>query len=262
MVTRVENKKSWFARHPVWAGVLGVIAFLFILGIIIPDTPDNEADFTISTESQQLNSEIKKPVNVYSMNQNVPVDELLYQVTGAETFTSMGTTYFSKETDGNFVKVYLRITNNGQETEQIFTPRFRIEDSRGRKYDRLSDDAFYIADGIEFGKQLQPSLATSGAIVFEMPKDSNSLKLVIVGDWLSDSEVKIELSGIEDIGTDKTLQEEQDRQYEEALADAEKKTQELLSKCNSPFVCTSSCSQYMDVGQKDCSSGEVCCLQN
>jgi hypothetical protein len=198
---------------------------------------------------------------IFSINQDIDVDYLKYKVTKVQTFTKMGTSMFKKETAGKFIKVYLSITNNAKETKQILTPRFKLIDSQDRKFDRLSDDSLYIADVLEFGKQLQPGLAVSGAIVFEMPKDSENIKLLISGDWLSLTEVMIELSDIQDIGTDTTQKDEQDEMMDELMSDAESQVEELMNQCNSPFVCTSSCQEFMDVGQKDCSSGQVCCMQ-
>ena len=194
------------------------------------------------------------------MNQNVDIDYLTYKVTKVETFTEMGISLFKKETNGKFVKVYIEITNNAKETKEIFSPRFKLEDNQERKYDRISDDILYISDGLELGKQLQPGLMTSGAIVFEMPKDSSDLFLLISGDWLSVSEVKIALSNVKNIGKETTLKEEQDEMWNEAMEESEEKVEEIMGKCNSPYKCSSDCAVASDVGQKDCSSEQVCCL--
>ena len=212
----------------------------------------------------------------YPINHDIQVDYLIYKVTKVETFTEMGTSLLNKKTNGKFVKVYLEITNNAKETKEIFTPRFKIIDNQDRKFDRISDDLFYISDAIEFGKQLQPGLPVAGAIVFELPKDSTNLILSITGDWVYNSEVKVALTNIKDIGRDTTLKEKQDEMMDQIMSDAKKQTDELMkqvqqdsqqnledlmNQCISPFVCTSSCPQYMDLGTKNCQSGQVCCLQ-
>jgi len=197
---------------------------------------------------------------IYSMNQDINVDYLTYKVTKAQTFTKMGNSIFNKETTGKFVKVYLSITNNAKETKQIFTPRFKLIDNQDRKFDRISDDMFYIADYLEFGEQLQPSLTVYGAIVFEFPKDSDGLKLEISGDWLSATKVTITLSNIQNIGIDTTLKDEQDEMMDDLIEEAEEQVEEIMRQCNSPFKCSSDCAQYSDVGQKDCPSGQVCCM--
>ena len=147
----------------------------------------------------------------YSMNEDVKVDDFTYRVTKAEEFTAMGTSIYKKETQGKFIKVYLTITNNAKETKQMFSPTFNIEDNQGRSYDKLSDDMMYIGDYIEFGKQLQPGLSASGAAVFELPKDSMSLKLVIQGGVFSTTKVKVALATITDIGRDTTQIEKQNK---------------------------------------------------
>ena len=193
-------------------------------------TQNTQVDEIESQQKEQTQQTETPKETIYSMNQDIEVDYITYKITKAETFTEMGTSMFNKETEGKFVKVYLRLTNNAQETKQIFTPRFKIEDSKGRKYDRISDDMMYIADYLEFGKQLQPGLGTSGAIVFELPKDSENLKLVISGDWVSTSEVKVELSSIQDIGKDTTQKDEQDEMMDEAMADAQQQMDEMMQQ--------------------------------
>lgn len=214
--------------------ILAFIGFLFlcmviaafVFGMDSSDTGTNNIEIentgqealTNNQESPSTEDE-QKPEKVYSMNENIVVDYLSYKITKAETFNEMGVVVYNKETNGKFIKVYMDITNNAKETKNIFSPRFEIEDNQGRIYHRLSDDIIYIADYIEFGKQLQPGLTASGAIVFELPKDSSELKLVVSGDFLSVSEIKVDLSNIQDIGKDTTLKDEQDAMMEEVMQD-------------------------------------------
>jgi len=37
--------------------------------------------------------------------------------------------------------------------------------------------------------------------------------------------------------------------------------EDIMNQCDAPFSCSSSCSEYMDMGQKDCPSGQVCCME-
>ena len=97
--------------------------------------------------------------------------------------------------------------------------------------------------------------------MFELPKDSIDLKLIIIGDWLSTTEVIVLLDNIKDIGKDTTQKEKQDEIMEEAIKEGEEMMEELMSQCNTPFKCSSNCQQFLDVGQKDCPSGQVCCIE-
>jgi len=154
------------------------------------------------------------------------------------------------------------ITNESNKSKNIFTPRFTLIDSKEREFDAYSISSMYIADGLSFAEQLQPGLAVEGAEVFELPKDAEGLKLEIKGDWLSLSKIIINIGKVTDIGKDTTLKDQQDEQMDELMEKAKQDTEELMNQCNAPFKCTSSCPQYMAVGQKDCSSGKVCCMQS
>jgi hypothetical protein len=181
----------------------------------------------LDKSKEEINDIIKKG---YPMNKDIKVDYLTYKITKAETFTEMGTSLFKKETNGKFIKVYLDITNNAKETKQIFSPRFQIIDNYERKYDRVADDMMYIADYLQLGVQLQPGLTKSGAIVFELPKDSDNLKLIISGDWISVSEVIISLDNINNIGKDTTLKDQQDKMMDEARAESQTQMDELTKE--------------------------------
>jgi len=202
-----------------------VILGLIIMSIMNPPQLNSPEPVPIKE------SEIPKE-KVYSQNEKIMVDYLIYEVVKTETFREMGTAIFNKKTNGKFVKVYLEITNNAKETKQIFSPRFKIEDNQGRKYDRLSDDMLYIADYLQFGQQLQPGLTTAGAIIFELPRDSEELVLIIKGDWVSVSETKVSLATIKEIGVDATQKEKQDKVMDEVMVDAEKQMEKLMNKYN------------------------------
>lgn len=213
-------------------------SFILLLAILLTgcvssstQSTSNEVQETSSNTQEQVIVEKEVPKEtIYSMNEDVSVDYLKYKVTKVETFTEMGSSFLKKETNGKFVKVSLDILNNAKETKTIMTPRFRIHDSQERKYDRLSGDMMYIADPIEFGKQVQPGLSTSGAIIFEMPKDSEDLTLIISGDWLSISEVKVSLSDIKDIGKETSLKDKNDAAMDEAMADSQAQVDALMAQ--------------------------------
>ncbi len=214
-----------------------LILFLILSMLIIYACSGQQVQQQVTQPSQKQEiqetptktTEVPKE-KIYSMNENANVDYLTYKVTKAETFTEMGTSLVNKKTNGKFVKVYLDITNNAKETKQILTPRFKIIDNQDRQFDRVSDDILYISDGINFGEQLQPSLTLSGAIVFELPKDSEDLKLIIMGDWASTTEIKIALSNIKYIGKDTTLKNKIDTQMEDLRKESQAEVEEMLNQ--------------------------------
>ena len=240
-----EKSKIWY-----WIGSILAI-YLIFAGCNSLFSTETTKETTSQNIEQQITTETEDQTEkIYTLNDEVKVDYLTYTIKKAETFTEMGSSVFNKKTNGKFIKIYIEVMNDAKETKDMFTPRFKIEDNQGRKFERLSDDMLYIADSINFGQQLQPGLSVSGAVVFELPKDSEGLKLIIIGDWLSDTEIKVYLKDIEDMGKDTTQQKEQDKMMDD-----------LMNQCNAPFKCSSSCKEYMDMGQKDCPSGQVCCME-
>ena len=248
------NKQNLNGKGLAIVGLVFGCVVLFLTSIVVftlngsNEVSDSLDESSVVVDNSASQTEDEEEI-IYSIDENIPVDYLTYKVTNVETFTEMGSTFLKEETNGKFIKVYIEITNNALETKQLFSPRFTIVDSLDRSYDEFSGYGLYISDGFDFGQQLQPGLSESGAVVFEMPKDSEELTLVINGDWLSMTEVKISLDQINDVRIDTTLEDEQDAMIEESM-----------NKCSAPFKCFSSCDEYMDVGQKDCSAGEVCCM--
>lgn len=258
---KIKHKSSIpFGRIGQIIGVIILIALLFKMfgGSTFETSKSLNSDVQESKTDSKVEESQKQ--TLYQINDPVVVDYLTYTVTKAERFKEMGTPFMDKKTEGTFIKIYIKIVNNAKETKNLFSPRFVLIDDKGRNFDRLSDDYFYINDAIEFGKQLQPGLGTSGAIVFEVPEDFNGLTLAITGDWKSTSEARIGITTLYDIGKDLTMQKEQDKIMEQAMAEGQKQMEELMNQCNYPFSCKSYCSEYLNVGQKNCPSGTICCM--
>jgi len=235
-----------------WIIVVAVVGLILISGCGSSSTSTTDNNNQNNSQNNAVNnpSSTIKEANI-KIGETTKVDDLSYKVTKVESFTKMGSSFMEEETTGKFIKVYLEILNESSESKNIFTPRFKIIDSKERKFDEFPASTLYIADGINFGEQLQPGLTLSGATVFEIPKDATGLTLEIGGDWLSITKINIELGTIEDIGEDTTLEDKLDEDLED-----------IYSQCNAPFSCSSNCPEYLDVGQKDCPAGQLCCMQN
>jgi len=211
-----------------------IIFFTIFIGALQEGTKDIAAQETTKTsgsdEAKSAQPKEEPKEKLYSMDEDINVDYLTYRVTNVQIFNEMGTSFMKKEADGRFVKVYLEITNKAKETKQIFTPRFTLVDDQGREYDRMADDMLYISDYIEFGKQVQPSVTTKGAVVFEIAKDAKKLGLIIRGDWLSVSQVVVIITQMENIGKDTTLRDKQDDMMDEMMGDAEEQMQDIMGQ--------------------------------
>jgi hypothetical protein len=207
--------------------ILAIIFSVIFLSACVefPETVNSKIDSSTQNKlsAQIENQEITKD-KIYSILEDINVDYLNYKVTKVETFTEMDSYFINKKTEGKFIKVSLEIKNMAKETKQIFTPRFTLIDSQERRFSELAGDSSYIADGLEWIPQLQPGLAISGAIVFEVPKDSENLTLEISGDFMSNTKVQVFLSKIQNIGKDTTLKDEADKKINDLMGTPNKNT--------------------------------------
>ena len=206
------------------------LLIIFILGLVLLNGCG--ANPEIGKIEPMIEQKQETPVKTYNIGESINLDYLTYKVHKAESFTKMGTSMMKKETNGKFIKLYLSILNKAKETKQIFSPRFTLIDSQDRQFDQAVEATLYIKDFILFGEQLQPGLPLEGAIVFELPKDANNLKLKVVGDWLSISEVIINLNNIQDIGQDTTMQDELDTQMEDIMEQSQQQMEAMMDNFN------------------------------
>jgi len=75
------------------------------------------------------------------------VDDIVYTVTNVKTTDKIGEslmdTFFGAEADGIFYVISLKVENKGKESKNIFTPRFKIIDNKGRSYDPDTEAEIY-----------------------------------------------------------------------------------------------------------------------
>jgi len=85
----------------------------------------------------------------------------------------------AKRSEGKFIYVQFRVTNNTSEAEGIlFTPV--LQDSRGRKFEELDDLEFYLGEnetGI-FAEQLPPGLPKRFSAIFEVPSGATGFRFM------------------------------------------------------------------------------------
>lgn len=215
---------------------------LFLLALIVflvgcaTEQASNVAPTKVESAPSQVEpapeKQVEKEVKTFKIGEEIRVDDLTYVIDKVETYTSLGTSFFGKETQGLFYKVYLSITNNARETQNIFTPRFKIIDDEGYEYDSDTEGELYVEDTIFFGEQLQPRLAVSGSKIFELPKIAKNLKLEIRGNWLSTEKVVVDLESSKIItkGKETSTQDKIDDEIEDLTKQSQAELDKLLEQ--------------------------------
>lgn len=145
------------------------------------------------TEKSEPEMTKSKKTLTAKIGEVMTVDNIAYRVNEVNTFFAVGSHYFGVKADGIFYVVDISVENLAKETQNLYTPRFRIIDSKERKYDEDTGAEFYHDNAISFGKQLQPNLPIQGVIIFDLPESAEGLKLEISGDWLSVEKILVGL---------------------------------------------------------------------
>lgn len=181
-----SDLRSWFARHPILTGLIAII------GIIVVISAAGSGSKTQKQETKPEASEAKvaaeNPVVLAKIGEAVDDSDLSFTVKDVKSKTTLGT-YYSKNSQGLFYIVTVGIKNTGKDTKMIDSSQFKVKDNQGRTFDRSIDGQ--TALGLQQGRvdlflqQVQPSLAVTGDIVFDVPKDATGLKLVVKGSLFS-----------------------------------------------------------------------------
>ncbi|MFH1400808.1 MAG: DUF4352 domain-containing protein [Nanoarchaeota archaeon] len=181
--------------------VLNAIMLLMVIGLlalfgtqIVNDDPSDVVNSL--DDAPVVKDTVAANQPVYGMGDPVVVDNVAYIVYAGRQSNAIGNTILQKTTTGKLISLDIGVMNVGKKTQQIFTPRFTLKDGQGRVYDELADDMLYVDNPLMLGEQIQPDVVKRGTIVFEVPATSSNLELVISGDWLSTSQVEIQLDNI------------------------------------------------------------------
>jgi hypothetical protein len=184
-----DKKTNWFIKHKVITGLLVIILILLI-----------------GSSGSKSNSGSKQQDNTKQTYQDTPKLSKINEVatSGEVSFTVIKVTeaktlgqYFSRDAQGIFKIITLKIENNGKETKTIDSSMIKLKDSKGRTFERSIDGQ--TAKGIDKGKvdlflqQVQPGLGVTGDIVFDIPKESTGLVLTARSGLLAgDAEISLE----------------------------------------------------------------------
>ncbi|MBI3250594.1 MAG: DUF4352 domain-containing protein [Candidatus Andersenbacteria bacterium] len=189
-----QQRKNWFARHKIMTGIMVVIIFLIVLGMI-GGSGDQSGSSTSTQKTSSGGSEAETTTatapaaTVAKIGEPVTDGDLTFTVTGVTTKQTLGNTFTQRDAQGTFHVVMLKIENKGKETKTTDSSMFKIVDSQGREFERSIDGQ--TAVGLSQGKvdlflqQIQPGLSVTGDIVFDLPADATGTQLIVKGSLFS-----------------------------------------------------------------------------
>ena len=176
----VKEKKPFYKR--VWFWILAVVVILIAIdslgGNDDKSTSSNKTNNAssqkaASSTSAKAKTETKKE-ETYSMNQDVKVGDMVYNVSSKEVAKQVGPSVFPTDAKDTFLVVTLTVTNKGNEAVTVDSSFFKLKE--GDKTFDADASASMSANQDESGQitnsfflqKLNPDVSLSGKIVFDV----------------------------------------------------------------------------------------------
>ncbi|HNS64994.1 MAG TPA: DUF4352 domain-containing protein [Candidatus Woesebacteria bacterium] len=188
-----EKKGNWFMRHKILTGILVFIVFIVVVSA---SGGDSSPSGSSSSGSKQEQSQKQEKITA-KIGEQVQSGDLAFTVNGVKDYQSLGNSFTSKDAQGVFKVVSLKIENVGKETKTIDSSMIKLMDSEGRTFERSIDGQ--TAKGLSQGQvdlflqQVQPGLSVNGEIVFDIPETAQGLVIELRGGLFA-TPAEVELS--------------------------------------------------------------------
>lgn len=176
-------KKPLFKRWWFW-----VIVVIVVIGAIASGGNDNTkptADNSKPTVSDSTKKEDKKEEEkTYKIGDDITsgkINVIINSCTEKKEFKSGNQFIDDVKTEGKFIVVEAKITNNDSESRTIDTNMFKLVDSQDREFDVYSKFELMtiLDDKYLFLESVNPGMSRTGTFVFEVPEDVNTYSLKI-----------------------------------------------------------------------------------
>ncbi|MDO5495489.1 MAG: DUF4352 domain-containing protein [bacterium] len=213
-------KRSWFARHKILTGVLGVVAIGVLAAALgggdgepsstptppaaavgSPTDAGSPADsqdpgepapateavggseapgVPEASDAPEEEPAVQEPVTA-AIGDAVEVGDFTVTVTGIEAgIERVGNEYFGDEAQGQFVKVNLAVTNNGDSAEHFLDSLQKLMDEQGREHSS-SSSVIYLEDENLMATQINPGNTAEGSLLYDIPADAVPAVLKLAG---------------------------------------------------------------------------------
>lgn len=177
-VVVVKEKKS-LLKKVLGFGCLGVVV-LAAIGMVASSGGNKTGNFdtAINPASTQKSE--------YAVGEEVKQGSITLTVTDVQKNYSTGDQFSKPEAGKEFVRVNVKLVNGSSSTRSYNVYDFKIQTSTGNRL----DEAFVVGvpNELHYG-ELASGGSVVGNIVFEVPENDKSLKLIYNGSFLSDEVV-------------------------------------------------------------------------
>jgi hypothetical protein len=221
-------RRSWFARHKILTGILGVLVLFMIIGALggdddesssaAPTTAEStrpaeegtgssarsqgstadesaaeeteEETAPETTEDEPVEDEPAGP----QVGEVVTVGDFAVTVTGTEGgLDRIGDATFGEEAQGQFVKVFVTVENTGDSAEYFFDSDQELIDDQDRQHS-TSSSSWLLDEESLFLAEINPGNTVEGVLLYDIPADAVPTAVDLQAGWL-DGSVRVALGG-------------------------------------------------------------------
>jgi hypothetical protein len=172
MRNTTEKQGSWFSRHKILTGILGLIVLFVIIGAA---SGGSDSDKTNDSNDKSSNSsKSKKEETVAKIGEAARDGKFEFTVTAMKCGeTTVGTNeYLQEKAQGQFCRISMTIKNIGDEAQSMFADNQKLVDTEGKEYSYDSSATIYASSGSStWYDQINPGNTVMGDIFFDVPAD-------------------------------------------------------------------------------------------
>ncbi|TJX14995.1 DUF4352 domain-containing protein [Tissierella creatinini] len=186
-----KDQRSFFKKHKILTGIL-VLVLIGSIGATLGDDPEQKSKVDEPTQQAVTSNELSKEAveeekpkeEIYNIGESFVTGDLGVVVDSVEEtteFKSNNQFIDNVTTEGKFIVISAKLTNNDKESRTISSMQFRIIDNQDRSFDASNDTNLMVILGDEylFLDDINPGMSKTGVFVFEVPNDINEYFLEV-----------------------------------------------------------------------------------
>lgn len=187
MKNKEKNKKSIFKKWWFW-----LIAIFVVIGILGSDGDEKDNAQSIDTSANNVTTEAQENAEtveeekeaIYNIGDSFNSGDIGVVIESVEEKTEFesGNQFINNvTTEGKFVAVTAKLTNNDKKSRTFSSTQFKLIDDQGREFETLTSGELMmiLGDNNLFLESCNPGMSRTGIFVFEVPSDINSYSIEI-----------------------------------------------------------------------------------